>query len=200
VTAVIEPVAASIRADASPVLDGAASAAFALQRGTAIHRLLQMLPDIEPQERAGAAVRYLRHVSGDWPQGEDELARASVMAILGDPVFGPVFAPGSRAEVELMGTLRVGGVERAVAGKIDRLCVGEDMVTIVDYKTNRPAPASFADVPPAYVLQLSLYAELLRPLYPRHRIAAALLFTDAPRLIPVAAEEMNAALARLGLS
>jgi ATP-dependent helicase/nuclease subunit A len=35
------------------------------------------------------------------------------------------------------------------------------------------------------VLQLALYAELLRPLYPDKSIRAALLFTETPRLIEV---------------
>ena len=68
---------------------------------------------------------------------------------------------------------------------------------IVDYKTNRPAPAVLADVPPAYLLQLALYRALLRPLYPGRKIAAVLLFTEQPRLIALPDSALDDALARL---
>jgi ATP-dependent helicase/nuclease subunit A len=99
-----------------------------------------------------------------------------------------------------MGSLKVKGKQRSVSGKIDRLAVTPDRVLIVDYKTNRPPPATLAQVPDAYVLQLGLYRELLKPLYPGRGIVAALLFTEAPRLIELTAEVMDAALARLTLS
>jgi ATP-dependent helicase/nuclease subunit A len=49
----------------------------------------------------------------------------------------------------------------------------------------------------AYLLQLALYRALLQPLYPGRPVAAALLFTEVPRLVPLPAEAMDAALARL---
>jgi ATP-dependent helicase/nuclease subunit A len=96
-----------------------------------------------------------------------------------------------------MGSLEVKGKLRSISGKIDRLAVASGKVSIVDYKTNRPAPATLSDVPPAYVLQLALYRALLQPLYPGHEVSAALLFTEAPRLIELPPAAMDGALARL---
>jgi ATP-dependent helicase/nuclease subunit A len=96
-----------------------------------------------------------------------------------------------------MGEVDVRGRKRLVSGKIDRLAVTEREVLVIDYKTNRPPPASLADVPPAYVLQLGLYAALLRPLYPGRDVRAALLFTEAPRLIRLPQDALDDALARL---
>ena len=62
------------------------------------------------------------------------------------------------------------------------------------------APASLAEVPEAYVLQLALYRALLRPLYPGREVSAALLFTEAPRLVALPAAAMDEALARLSAS
>jgi ATP-dependent helicase/nuclease subunit A len=180
----------------SPVLDAAAPG-LALERGNAVHRLLQVLPELPPTQREGAARRYLARVGAAWPEGEAEAACRSVMAILEDARFSPLFTPSSRAEVSVMGELTLGGVRRAVSGKVDRLAVTDGEVLVVDYKTNRPAPESIAEVPEPYVAQLALYAELLKPLYPGRGIAAALLFTEAPRLVPLDAEAMAAALARL---
>ncbi len=111
--------------------------------------------------------------------------------ILADVRFAPLFAPSSRAEVAIMGSLEVRGKKRSISGKIDRLAVTPDKVSIVDYKTNRPAPATLADVPPAYVLQLALYRALLKPLYPGREVSAALLFTEAPRLIELPPAAMD---------
>ncbi|OWK18838.1 hypothetical protein AJ88_02545 [Mesorhizobium amorphae CCBAU 01583] len=95
-------------------------------------------------------------------------ARLGVL-ILAGPRFAPLFGSSSRAEVSIMGSLEVKGRKRSISGKIDRLAVTSGRVSIVDYKTNRPAPATIAGVPPAYVLQLALYRALLQPLYPAMR-------------------------------
>ncbi|UVK43124.1 double-strand break repair helicase AddA [Mesorhizobium sp. AR07] len=181
----------------SPVLDADAEPGFAVMRGLALHKLLQMLPGIAEPERQAAAERYLARTGAGWPQSEREKALASVAAILADPGLGQLFAPSSRAEVAIMGSLEVKGKRRSISGKIDRLAVTSDTVSIVDYKTNRPVPASLAEVPPAYVLQLALYRALLQPLYPGRAVKAALLFTEAPRLIELPPGVMDDALARL---
>ncbi|MER8374937.1 double-strand break repair helicase AddA [Mesorhizobium sp. M1406] len=182
---------------ASPVLDAETEPGFAVLRGLALHKLLQMLPGIAEPERLGAAERYLARTGAQWSPSEREKALASVTSILADASFGPLFAPSSRAEVAIMGSLEVKGKKRSISGKIDRLAVTPDAISIVDYKTNRPAPGSLAEVPPAYVLQLALYRALLQPLYPGRDVKAALLFTEAPRLIELPAKAMDDALARL---
>ncbi|MBU2145963.1 MAG: double-strand break repair helicase AddA [Alphaproteobacteria bacterium] len=181
----------------SPVLDGETEPGFAIQRGLVMHKLLQMLPGLAPEKPTGAAERYLERAAGDWPPAERAEALGAVAAILEHAGFAPIFAPGSRAEVAVMGELTVRGRKRQVSGKIDRLAVTDSEVLIVDYKTNRPAPASLDAVPLSYVVQLALYRALLLPLYPGRQVSAALLFTEAPRLLTVPAAAMDAALARL---
>ncbi|PDQ20843.1 double-strand break repair helicase AddA [Mesorhizobium sanjuanii] len=181
----------------SPVLDVEAEPGFAVMRGLALHKLLQMLPGIAESERRDAATRYLERAGAGWPDTERDKALASVTAILADARFGALFSPSSRAEVAVMGSLEVKGRLRSISGKIDRLAVMPGKVSIVDYKTNRPAPETIAEIPPAYVLQLALYRALLQPLYPGREVAAALLFTEAPRLIELPGAVMDDALARL---
>ncbi|WP_295807992.1 3'-5' exonuclease, partial [uncultured Nitratireductor sp.] len=181
----------------SPVLDGERKPGFAVQRGLAVHKLLQLLPDCPEGGREAPARRYLERVGGDWSESERENVWRSVLGILEDVRFSAIFAPGSRAEISVMGALTLGERRHAVSGKIDRLAVTEDAVLIVDYKTNRPAPETLDEAPAAYVAQLALYAELLKPLYPDRRVEAALLFTEAPLLLPVSEERLGAALERL---
>jgi len=188
-----EPVVSS----RSPVLDGEEEVGFAAARGSAIHKLLQVLPDMPPEARAGAAERFLGRVAADWQEKDRTGAWAQVEAILGDRDFAALFSPASRAEVAIMGEVAVRGKQRQVSGMIDRLAVTDAEVLVVDYKTNRPPPSSLAEVPPAYVLQLALYRELLRPLYPGKVVRTALLFTETPELMPLPDTALDDVLARL---
>ena len=75
----------------------------------------------------------------------------------------------------------------AVAGQIDRLAVTPEAVLIADYKTNRPAPRTVEDVPKPYVTQLALYRAVLAGLYPERPVRAALVWTEVPDLMELAA-------------
>ena len=79
--------------------------ARAMLRGTLVHRLLQSLPDVAVEGRRDAALRYLARNAGDWTEGEREALAERMLALIGDPRFAPVFAPGSRAEVSIAGRL-----------------------------------------------------------------------------------------------
>jgi ATP-dependent helicase/nuclease subunit A len=168
----------------------------ALARGDAMHRLLQALPDIDPERRMEAARRFMaRRIEFD--DAERAAMIEQVLAIIEDERFGGLFQPGSRAEVPIVGRLEIKDRSIAVSGQLDRLVVGAEAVLIADYKTNRPAPEGFEDVPPAYVAQLALYRAVVAKLYPEKPIRAALVFTEVPRLMEVPAEAMDAALSRL---
>lgn len=181
----------------SPVLDIDPLPGFAIRRGIVVHKLLQVLPGLEPTARLPAATRYLAHAASNWTDIDRQSAAEAVDRILATQQFAPIFTVGSRAEVAVMGRIVVKARERLVSGTIDRLAVTDDEVLIVDYKTNRPAPSSLLQVPAAYILQLSLYAELLKPLYPGKRVRAALLFTETPQLIEIPVSALDTALARL---
>ncbi len=181
----------------SPVLSPSAHPSKALQRGAAIHRLLQVLPDMPRGQREAAARRYLGRLDEDGGESEREEIWLQIATILTDPAYARVFAEGSRAEVSIMGKVLIGGIERAVTGRVDRLVVTQNEVLIIDYKTNRPPPVRLADVPASYIAQLALYHALLQPLYPHHEIKAAIVFTEAPILIDLPGETMAASLRRL---
>ena len=197
--AVIEPEPDATLSTTSPVLDAQDTPSLALERGTAVHRLFQTLPALTPGEREAAALRYLGRIGAAWPDAERERVWRSVERVLGDAAFAPIFAPGSRAEVAIMGTVTVGGAPRAVSGKIDRLAVTDDAVLVVDFKTNRPPPRDAASVPPSHVAQMALYGALLRPLYPGRDIRAALVYTEAALFIPLGGDALARALDGLGL-
>ncbi|MGB8841570.1 MAG: PD-(D/E)XK nuclease family protein, partial [Aliidongia sp.] len=151
------------------------------QRGTLVHRLLQNLPDLPPTEAERAARRYLAgKIHGLDPEEQDQIARET-LAILHHPDFAPLFGPGSRAEVPVVGLID----GKALSGRIDRLVVTENEVMIIDYKTNRPPPATVAEVAPVYLDQLAAYRAALERIYPGKRVRTVLLWTDGARLMEV---------------
>jgi ATP-dependent helicase/nuclease subunit A len=173
-----------------------ASRALALQRGTLVHRLLQSLPDLATERRRDAAQSYLARNAGGWRDGERTLLAEKVLALIADPRFAAVFAAGSRAEVAIAGRLERPGLPLAlVSGQIDRLVITPSEVLIVDFKTNHVPPASVADAPSPYVRQLALYRAVLRKLYPRLPVRAALLWTETPELKEISAPALDAQLA-----
>ncbi|WFU47515.1 double-strand break repair helicase AddA [Sinorhizobium terangae] len=153
-----------------------------LLRGAILHRLLQVLPSVDAAERRAAADRYLLRSVPRWSEPERRALADAVMDVLDHPDLTTLFAAHSRPEVSVMGTLTLGGREFAVSGRVDRLSVSGDMVTIADFKTNREVPKSLAEVPPVYSTQLAIYRELLKPLYPGRRFRCALIFTEGPTI------------------
>ncbi|MFA4950489.1 double-strand break repair helicase AddA [Brevundimonas sp.] len=161
------------------------------RRGDLIHRLLERLPDIAPDDRAKAALRMLsRERDIDEVQRHEMIGAA--FGVLDDPRFAPVFGPGSRAEVALTGVVD----SVPISGRMDRLVIEPNRILVVDFKSNRPAPDRIEDADPAYVLQAALYVSILRQLYPVRPVEAALVWTDGPRLMPVPDTLLEAALSR----
>jgi ATP-dependent helicase/nuclease subunit A len=74
---------------------------------------------------------------------------------------------------------------QVIAGKVDRLHVAPDRVLVVDFKTNRRAPADLASAPPSHLKQMAAYAAALAEIFPGRRIEAALLYTAGPVLLPL---------------
>ncbi|MCF4167648.1 double-strand break repair helicase AddA [Zavarzinia compransoris] len=162
-------------------------------RGRLVHRMLELLPDLDPARRGAAAARFLETRAPDLDAGQREALRGEILAVLDHPGFAPVFGPGSRPEVPVAAVI---GAE-TVVGQIDRLVVLPDRVLIVDFKTDRPSPADWRAVAPGYVRQLALYRAVVARLYPRLPVEAALLWTETPRLMPVPGEGLDASLAGL---
>jgi ATP-dependent helicase/nuclease subunit A len=167
-------------------------------RGNAIHRLLQTLPGIASTDRRAAAERLLASLlPADSPEAKAALAEAE--AVLSHPELAEIFGPDSRAEVPIVGHIRLDGSpeKHAVSGQIDRLLCTDRGWQVFDFKTNRTVPETLDQVDPAYILQLALYRKLLREIGPTGEVAAAIVWTAGPKLMPIPAERMEQALAKL---
>ena len=173
-----------------------AQRARALQRGVLVHRLLQSLPDLAAERRPDLAINYLARNAQAWTSAEREALAQQVLALISEPRFAPVFAPGSRAEVPIVGRLDL-PEKPLVSGQIDRLVVTPSEILIVDYKTNHAPPATAAEAPRGYVRQLALYRAVLSRLYPQRPVRAALLWTETPDLMEISAPALDDGLASL---
>ena len=166
-------------------LEGEADHRF--RRGRLIHRLLQTLPDLEPDVRDDAARRFLDGFAADLDPALRAAIAAEVASVLNHPAFAPLFAPGSRAEVPVAG--RIG--DGAIAGMVDRLAVTDDAVLVADYKTNRRPPGPGEAPPPVYVRQMAAYRAALSAIYPDRPVRCALVWTDGPAVTEIAPALMD---------
>jgi ATP-dependent helicase/nuclease subunit A len=167
---------------------------LAMLRGSIMHRLLQSLPDVPIDQRRKRAETYLARAAAGFPAEQRETLLMQALRILNDLRFAPLFTPGSRAEVPIVGRVTTAsGTQILINGQVDRLVVTSDAVLIADYKTNRPAPRRIDEVPPSYRSQLSEYRALLMKVYPGRAVRAAIIWTDIPDLMEISEAELTRA-------
>ena len=145
------------------------------RRGSLIHKLLEIAPDVDEDKLAD----YLRREGDFLSDKERGLIMERVKVIMEE--FSFLFGPNSRAEVPVVALSdeeKMSGKteKREIAGQIDRLVVADDTVMIVDYKTNR----EIADdgLMSEYRRQLKMYADIMAKIYPDKKIKTYLLWTE----------------------
>lgn len=166
----------------------------AAERGRLIHRLLQILPEIDLQERAERAMRFVDRRARDWSTAERNAMVEETLALFDVPDLSPLFSAHSRAEVPVTGMVDGPNGPIQVAGIIDRIAVGAENVIIADFKTNAEPPRAIDDVPEAYVLQVAVYRDLIRRLYPNRSVDAILVWTATASVMPIPSTALDAAL------
>ncbi|MFZ3249836.1 MAG: double-strand break repair helicase AddA [Pseudolabrys sp.] len=166
-------------------------------RGTLSHRLLQSLPDIPAAQREKVAGEFLSRRGDRLSADQRAVLLREVLLLIESRDFAALFAPGSRAEVPIVGKLVVRGEDKSVSGQVDRLAVTKDAVLIADFKTNRPAARKIDEVPSGYVRQLALYRAVLMKLYPDRPVRAALIWTEVPDLMELSPDTLAGALDRV---
>ena len=156
------------------------------KRGRIIHNLLQTLPEMALDHRDDALKSYLAGDAHELSSAQQLEITSEIQAVLNDPDFAPLFGPGSRAEVPLIG--EVAG--QIMSAQLDRLLVTDDEILVVDFKTNRPPPTDPGNVANIYLRQMAAYRLALQNIYPGRVIRCALLWTVGPRLMPLTAEQL----------
>jgi ATP-dependent helicase/nuclease subunit A len=143
-----------------------------VQRGIAIHRLIEMMADVPALDRLAFGKRWA-----------DKLKLpATLVAHLSDALQQPdlkeLFGPEGQSEVTVHGSVEGLGL---IHGRIDRLAVTDTEVTVLDYKTN-PHPPKNLSFDHSYTQQLARYAALMAQAYPGHSFKAGVLWTQTGRI------------------
>ncbi|MBV7259778.1 double-strand break repair helicase AddA [Erythrobacter crassostreae] len=157
------------------------AAKVAARRGVLIHRLLERLPDIDVESREKAGAAWLSRQGEDLPADTRAEMLDSALKVLTTEEFADIFSPDALAEVPLTATI----AGTVIAGTADRLLIGEDSVTVVDFKTTRRPPHTIDAVPRATLKQMAAYAAALEAIFPGKAIRAAVLYTQTPQLIDI---------------
>jgi ATP-dependent helicase/nuclease subunit A len=163
------------------------------QRGTVVHALLARLPEVASERRHAIALAFAAAKGFAGTAGAELVAET--LAVLDDPDFAAAFGPASRAEAAIHAARPDLGLKAPITGRIDRLAVTPDQVLIVDFKTGRPAPGRVQDVAPIYLDQMALYRVAAQKIFPGRRIVCGLVFTDAPRLVTLPDDVLDARIA-----
>jgi ATP-dependent helicase/nuclease subunit A len=159
----------------------------AAERGILLHGLFERLPALPIEQRREAASRWLGRSAPEMPETNRLCLAEDALSVLDDPAFAEIFAPDALAEAPLAGVVN----GQVIAGTVDRLIVRADRVLVVDFKTGRRVPHDASDVPPHHLAQMAAYAAVLAGVFPDHRVEAALLYTSAPKLIRLSADDLD---------
>ncbi len=142
------------------------------QFGRVTHQLLQALPAVAPDARAGAAERLLRG-RGDIDAATRAAMIDQALAVIDCPQLAPLFTPGAIAEAPIAGTIALpSGRALEISGRIDRFAVHDDAIWLADFKTGASDASDQADR-----LQLALYTAALRAAMPGKRTRTWLVRT-----------------------
>lgn len=145
------------------------------KRGIIIHKMLQFLPKTA-ENQIDVAQKYL--AQSDFSLSEQKQILNEVTAVLRNSEFAEIFGPYSKAEVPIMGEVK----GRIISAQIDRLVILPDKIKIIDFKTNR----RIDEIPPEYLNQLKVYAELISLIYPNKPIETYILWTNKLKLSKIA--------------
>ena len=172
--------------------------AEAAAAGRLAHLLLQLLPDLPAERRAGTAEALAQARGGALPPERRGRIVAQALALLDEPALTSLFAEGALAEVPVAGAIRLpDGAVRAVSGRIDRLAIDADNVVIADFKTTTRPPERADAIPVATLAQLAAYAALMREIYPGRAVRALVVYTASLAHFELAAAQLDAALLAL---
>lgn len=147
---------------------------FGRERGTLIHKLLEILPNLEEHRREKAALRYLCNEGISEDRAIDILSSAQKVI----KTYPDLFGPSSRGEVSFMGHLG----DSLLSGQIDRLIMTDETILIVDFKTHGVVPETLEKISKTYIKQMAFYQTALTSMYPNRLTTCALLWTEIPRL------------------
>ncbi len=161
----------------------------ALQKGLAIHLLLEHLPTFPKQdwELKGEQLLALRYPEITPEDSKEWIANS--IAILEKPNLKFLFESSNATLEEVPITAEVPELDnKPIFGYIDRLVIADDHVLAIDFKTNRLVPQDANQTPEGLLRQMGAYLRSLEKIYPQKKIKTAILWTETGELIELPEE------------
>jgi ATP-dependent helicase/nuclease subunit A len=129
-------------------------------------------------------------------EGADPDLIRVVVDLLDTPSLAAIWTLDAMTEVDI--TAEVHGLGR-VHGTIDRLIVGPEKVSAIDFKSNRIVPETPEQTPEGLLQQMSLYHAALSAIYSDRPVEVAILWTETATLMPLPQDLLHEALKSVSL-
>lgn len=171
-----------------------------IDRGNAVHQLLQILPDVDKDLRNDVIEKFFSTNPIAFEAQEQKTIENAVVSLLENQYFQDFLGPNSKAEVELVGKLKIANQQHLVRGKIDRLIIEENSVKILDYKTNRSIPDNPDHIPEEYLAQMALYRALVASIYPKKVIESIIIWVMNSSIMDIPDDLLTSQLEKLNNS
>jgi len=156
-------------------------------RGTAIHRLLELLTSCNRHLNSATLKADILQQLANEIQPETDLQLENWFDIALQNIkhtnLQAIFSPDNALHVYNECPLQYPYKGQRVYGVIDRLILSEDEAVIVDYKTHASANAeNLESLSQHYQQQMKLYSDGVKKLWPDRQVKAYLLFTECMSL------------------
>ena len=164
-----------------------------------MHELLDSLSPLAHDARLDVALRkaetsLIAHGPREAPIGTARLKMLAekMVAFMAEPEFAPLFGASALSEFGISGIVGT----RPVVGQIDKLLVTDEALWLVDFKSGRPQADN---VPQSYLLQMALYAALLRDIYPDKKMRVEIIWLRDISRSSLSQERLQEALVQAGI-
>lgn len=153
---------------------------MAIIKGNAVHKLLEVLPSADTEDRNEIADIYLNNSFFILSKEDREIIKEKVFNILNNNNYKTFFDKNSKSEVDIIGNINGKNVPK----RIDRLVIKEDKIIIIDYK-NTMYNYDENTLPQEYRQQLNEYKTLIQQIYKNKKVECYILLTSFIKLIKV---------------
>ena len=154
---------------------------YALERGSLIHALIEMLETGEPDPAKLERLAHGQNRSLQDPDFQNWLDEAR--RVVGDPNLSPVFRPDPQTRVYAEVPVLCRTESGEGFGIIDRLLIAPRQAWVIDFKSHTTEdPEELEEIAGRYAEQMNEYARFVRLVYPDRPVRCSLLFTRSRRL------------------
>lgn len=136
-----------------------------IDRGKIIHKVLQYLPNVPNKRRE----HWIRNYLSSMNLSTNTQNEVTGKIIAFNKKFGDLFTIECKTEVAINGVID----KEVISVRLDMLCIAEDKVTIIDYKSHR-SPFLSEEIKQ----QMSLYKTLVQDIFPGKKVECVVIWLE----------------------